>query len=196
MIVLAREVFLCKCPTAADALPRDGSPDGDARDLRFVRGDVSHLGLLDPAHHGDEHVRDFRDRLALGETWLLGLRAGRVATYTWLHDRDTCAYPYLPGCVFGLPPDTAYGYDAWTPPELRGGGLRRHAFVEELRLLADRGKKWEASFFVAHQLEGARRSLGLVGITIVPVWRAALGRDRRLSLTPLADPCGITPRVG
>jgi len=196
MIVLAREVFLCKCPTAVDALPPSGSPDGDARDLRFVRGDLSHLGLLDPAHHGDEHVRDFRDRLGRGETWLLGLRAGRVATYTWLHDRDTCAYPYLPGCAFDLPADTAYGYDAWTPPDLRGGGLRRRAFVEELRLLADRGKQWEASFFVAHQLEGARRSLGLVGITIVPVWRAALGRDRRLSLTPLADPCGITPRVG
>ena len=68
--------------------------------------------------------------------------------------------------------------------------------MEELRLLADRGKEWEASFFVAHQLEGARRSLGLVGITIVPVWRAALGGDRRLSLTPLADPCGLMPRVG
>jgi hypothetical protein len=196
MIVLAREVFLCKCPTAVDAPPHDGSPDRATSDLRFVRGGLSHLGRLDPAHHADEHVRDFRDRLTRGETWLLGLRAGRIATYTWLHDRDTCAYPYLPGCVFDLPADTAFGYDAWTPPELRGSGLRRRAFVEELRLLADRGKEWEASFFVAHQLEGARRSLGLVGITIVPVWRAVLGRDRRLSLTSLADPRGIMPRVG
>jgi hypothetical protein len=196
MIVLAREVFLCKCSTAADAPPHDGSRDRAARHLRFLRGDLSHLGLLDAAHHGDEHVRDFRDRLARGETWLLGLHAERVATYTWLHDRDTCAYPYLPGCVFDLPADTAFGYDAWTPPELRGSGLRRSAFVEELRLLAGRGKAWEASFFVAHQLEGARRSLGLAGITIVPVWRAALGRDRRLSLTSLADPCGIMPRFG
>jgi hypothetical protein len=195
MIVLAREVFLCKCSTAVEAPLRAGGPEHGVRDLRFVSGDSSHLGLLDPIHHGDEHVRDFRDRLVRGETWLLGLRAGRIATYTWLHDRDTCAYPYLPECVFDLPADTAFGYDAWTPPELRGSGLRRSAFAEELRLLADRGKAWEASFFVAHQLEGARRSLGLAGISIVPVWRAVLERGRKLSLTSLTDPCGITPRV-
>lgn len=194
MIVLAREVFLCKCSTAVEAPPRS---DADGGDIRFVRGDLSHLGLLDPVHHGDEHVRDFRDRLARGETWLLGLRGERVATYTWLHERDTCAYPYLPGCVFRLPADTAYGYDAWTPPELRGGGLRRIAFVEELRLLAARGKAWEASFFVAHQLERARRSLAMAGIAIIPVWRIVLGRDRRsVSTAALADPCGITPRPG
>ncbi len=193
MIVLAREVFLCKCSTAVEAPPRD---EGDTGAIRFVRGDLPHLGLLDPVHHGDEHVRDFRDRLARGETWLLGLQGGRVATYTWLHERDTCAYPYLPGCVFDLPADTAYGYDAWTPPELRGGGLRRIAFVEELRLLAERGKAWEASFFVAHQLEGAKRSLALAGITILPVWRIVLGRGHRISTTALADPCGITPRAG
>lgn len=196
MIVLAREVFLCKCSTAVEAPAPDGGPGCEIGGIRFVCGDLSHLGLLDPAHHGDEHVRDFRDRLARNETWLLGLREGRVATYTWLHDRDSCAYPYLPGCVFDLPAHTAYGYDAWTPPELRGSGLRRTAFVEELRLLGERGKAWEASFFVAHQLEGATRSLALAGITIVPVWRIALGRDRRLSFTPLADPCGITPRGG
>src|SRR5579883_3287946 len=117
MIVLAREVFLCKCSTAVEPPPRSGDRDGGTSDLRFVCGDLTHLGLLDPVHHGDEHVRDFRARLARGETWLLGLRGGRVATYTWLHERRTCEYPYLPGCVFDLPPDTAYGYDAWTPPE-------------------------------------------------------------------------------
>lgn len=196
MIVLAREVFLCKCSTAVQAMPRDGGPDGAARDIRFVSGELSHLGLLDPTHHGDEHVRDFRDRLARGETWLLGLRGSAVATYTWLHDRRACEYPYLPECVFDLPADTAFGYDAWTPPELRGSGLRRTAFAEELRLLGKRGKSWEASFFVAHQLEGATRSLAIAGITIVPVWRVVLGRDRRIAMTPLADPCGITPRAG
>lgn len=196
MIVLAREVFLCKCSTAFDDPSGESEPGGACDDLRFVSGDVSHLGLLDAAHHADEHVREFRDRLARGETWLLGLRANRVATYTWLHDRDTCAYPYLPGCIFDLPADTAFGYDAWTPPDLRGSGLRRRAFAEELRWLGERRKAWEASFFVAHQLEGATRSLALAGITIVPVWRVALGRERRLSWTPLSDPCGITPRAG
>lgn len=196
MIVLAREVFLCKCSTALKVPTEHGGPGSTSGQMRFVSGELSHLGWLDPAHHGDEHVRDFRGRLARGETWLLGLRDDRIATYTWLHDRRTCVYPYLPGCEFDLPPDTAFGYDAWTPPELRGGGLRRSAFVEELRVLGERGKAWEASFFVAHQLDGAHRSLALAGITIVPVWRVALGPQRRLTMTPLADPCGITPKAG
>jgi hypothetical protein len=33
---------------------------------------------------------------------------------------------------------------------------------------------WEASFFVKHQIEGAKRSLARVGIEIVPLWRARL----------------------
>jgi hypothetical protein len=189
MIVLAREVFACKCSTDVPS----GLDEGLARELRFVRGSEAHLARLDPAEHGDERVADFRARLARGEHWLLGLLGERIATYTWLHARARCEYPYLPGCVFALSEDMAYGYDAWTAPALRGAGLRRRAFVEELRILFAAGKLWEASFFVAHQLDGARESLSRVGAEVVPVWRIALGRDRKLRFEQLADDDGLTP---
>ena len=195
MIVLAREVFLCTCSTDVPDVhdePADASP---ARELRFVRGAEAHLGLLDTAHHGPDHLRELRGRLARGEAWLLGLLGTRVATYTWLHARAACEYPYLPGCAFDLPADHGYGYDAWTDPSLRGGGLRRRAFVEELRWLRAMGKRREASFFVAHQLEGARRSLGLAGIAIDPLWRVSLAADRRVVFEQLGDEPGIAPRA-
>jgi hypothetical protein len=43
------------------------------------------------------------------------------------------------------------------------------------------GKRWEASFFVAHQLDGARRSLARAGVELVPLWRVTLGPRRRVS---------------
>ena len=204
MIVFAREVFLCKCstevrgrapdspalaPPAADA----GAAPPDAASLEFVLGGEDDLASLDPVHHGDQHLADFRARFARGEQWLIGLLGGRIATYTWLHTRPRCEYPYLPGSAFDLPSDFGYGYDAWTPPELRGSGLRRRAFVEELRVLRGMNKTWEASYFVAHQLEGARRSLARVGVDIFPLWRIALGRDRRVTCRKLAEHEGVRP---
>jgi hypothetical protein len=179
MIVFAREVFLCKCPTDVRSSPGEGAGRNEISELRFVSGDESHLGLLDAEAHGSEHIADFRTRLARGEHWLLGLCGERIVTYTWLHTRPRCEYPYLPGCAFSLSDRYGYGYDAWTPPALRSQGLRRRAFVEELRVLAGFGKTWEASFFVAYQLDSARRSLARVGITIAPLWRVRLGPDRR-----------------
>src|SRR5581483_3427199 len=126
-----------------------------------------------------------RARLARGEHWMVGLVDDRIVTYTWLHGRPTCEYPYLPGCTFNLSADTGYGYDAWTPPDLRGGGLRRRAFLEELHILRALGKNWEASYFVKHQLDGATRSLGKVGIVIEPLWRVTLQRDKRLAVENL-----------
>jgi hypothetical protein len=190
VIVFAREVFLCKCSTE---VPPSEPDDAIARELRFVRGGEEHLPLLDPAHHNAEHVADFRARLARGEHWLLGLMGGRLATYTWLHTRRRCEYPYLPGCAFELPDDYGYGYDAWTPPELRGAGLRRRAFAEELRTLQATGRAWEASYFVAHQIEGAHRSLALAGIAVVPLWRITLAPGRRLRADALMPHPGPAP---
>jgi len=181
--VLGREVFLCKCSTdVAGGRDRDATGGG----LRFVSGGEAHLCLLDKTSHGREHEIEFRARLARGEHWVLGLLGERVATYTWLHTRPRCAYPYLKSCAFSLPVPFGYGYDAWTSPELRGGGLRRQAFVHELRTLRSLGKDWEASFFVSYQLAGACRSLARAAIEIVPLWRIALGADRRLTIERLA----------
>jgi hypothetical protein len=196
MIVLAREVCLCKCSTAVPS-SRDAERDAEADGLRFVSGSERDLGLLDPADHDDARRSEFRARLDRGEYWLLGLVGERVATYTWLHTRSRCEYPYLPGCAFCLPADFGYGYDAWTQPALRGSGLRRAAFVEELRVLSTLGKAWEASFFVHYQLDGARRSLARVCVDVVPLWRVALDRDgggRRLAAARLArDDAGVRP---
>ncbi len=173
MIVLAREVFLCKCSTD---VPSDRSGDAESSRVRFVSGAARHLELLDPALHDADRVDEFRARLARGEYWLVGLVGDEIATYTWLHTRPRCEYPYLPGCAFALPDDYGYGYDAWTLPARRGGGLRRAAFVEELRVLSALGKAWEASFFVHYQLEGAARSLARACVKVVPLWRVALDR--------------------
>lgn len=195
MIVLGREVFLCVCSTDVPADAAHASAEGLSRELVFVRGGEEHLRLLDPEHHAPDHVSELRARLARGETWLVGLLNSRIATYTWLHTRPACEYPYLPGCAFDLPADHGYGYDAWTPPALRNAGLRRRAFVEELRWLRALGKQWEASFFVAHQLEGAQRSLALAGIEVVPLWRAVLRRDHSAAFERLGDTPGVAPRA-
>jgi hypothetical protein len=186
MIVLSREVFLCKCATDVAPVRSEDAAEG----LRFESGSDRCFSMLDRAYHDADRVAEFRARLDCGEYWLVGYVGERIATYTWLHTRDRCEYPYLPGCAFSLPHDFAYGYDAWTAPALRGSGLRRAAFVEELRVLSSLGRTWEASFFVAYQLEGARRSLSRARVSVVPLWRVALdpgSRGRRLIAQKLAS---------
>jgi hypothetical protein len=184
MIVLAREVFVCRCSTAVP----DDDPNANemARKMVFSKGGPDDLERLDPQHHNAEHIEELRARLARDEHWLVGDVDGKMVTYTWLHTRPRIEYPYLPGCAFSLAPDVGYGYDAWTPPELRGAGLRRRAFLEELHVLRRAGVNWEASFFVKHQLDGATRSLGSVGIVIEPLWRVTLQRDRSLAVEKLS----------
>src|SRR5688500_5622251 len=135
-----------------------------------------------------------RERLVRGDYWMIGEREGAMVTTTWLSRAPRAAYPSLPGCEIRLRPDTGYGYDAWTPPELRGQGLRRVAFSRELDILRrEWGLFWEASFFVKHQLEGARRSLALVGVTVVPLWRIWLKPDRTLGAEQLVDDDAAVP---
>ncbi len=184
VIVLAREVFVCKCSTAVPLEDPNASPE--AKRVRWLKGTEADLARLQPEHHNPEHVEELRARLARGEHWVLGLDGDRVVSYTWLHTRRAIDYPYLPGCTFETADDVGYGYDAWTPPELRGGGLRRVGFLVELNALNAMGMKWEASFFVKHQLEGATRSLGKVGIQIVPLWRARLESRHHLAFENLA----------
>jgi hypothetical protein len=186
VLVFAREVFVCKCPTEV--------PSVDPAGLVFRRGAAADLDLLDRAHHGEEDAVQMRARLARGDYWMIGERDGTVVTYTWLSRAPLATYPSLPGCEIRLRADTGYGYDAWTPPELRGQGLRRVAFSRELEILRrEWGLLWEASFFVKHQLEGATRSLALVGIDVVPLWRIWLKSDRTLGAEPLSDDDAAVP---
>jgi hypothetical protein len=195
VIVFAREVFVCKCSVnVPDKVDADAAELNElARRMSFVRGSEQELARVDPAYHDATHVAELRERLARGEWWMVGLVDGRIVTYTWLHTRSRVEYPYLPGCAFDVAPDVGYGYDAWTPPELRGGGLRRRAFLEELHILKSLGMRWESSFFVKHQLEGAQRSLAKTGIVIEPLWRVRLDAKRKLAVERLKDDLSTRP---
>jgi hypothetical protein len=193
VFVFAREVFVCKCPT--DVPRTDPSAGEMARRMRFRTGVAADRDRLDPAQHMAEELDQVAARLAAGEHWMIGEVDGAIVTYTWLHRRDRAVYPWLPGCEVALRADTGYGHDAWTAPELRGQGLRRVAFLEELNILKDWGLAWEASFFVKHQLDGATRSLGGAGIAVVPLWRVWLGAGRRLEAEPLHEDAGAATPV-
>lgn len=194
MIVFAREVFLCKVSTRAQA--DDEAASDYAKQMQFRQGGLRDIELLPKEHHDEAHLAEMRERLTQQEHWVIGAVDGRIVTYTWLHTRDTLSYPSLPGCTYRLRKDTAYGYDAWTPPDLRGHGLRRRAFLEELHVLERMGMAWEASVFVKYQLEGAQRSLGQVGIEIVPLYRSFVGPNREVQHEKLADDDAVVPLVG
>jgi hypothetical protein len=184
MFDFSREVFICKCSTAVDVHQMDNDPE--VQGLRFGEGVPADIERLSREYHDARMLQEIRDRLARGEYWMIGECAGEIVTYTFLYARDSFEYTYLPGCRFAMGSDTAYGYGAWTPNHLRGKGLRRRAFLEELDILRRWGKAWEASVFIKQQIEGANRSLSKVGIEILPLWRVEYTRDRRLLAERLA----------
>jgi len=184
VLLISRELYVCKCSTKVD-LPAAGA-DGEAG-VHWLRGTEEHLALVSAEDHRPEQIDELRRRLDRGEYWVLGLEGTRVVSYTWLHTRDVIDFPYLPGCTFRVAADVGYGYDAWTPPAERGRGLRRRGFLEELHVLAGMGMRWEASFFVKDQIEGATRSLASVGIDVVRLWRVQLHRDKGLVFERLAE---------
>lgn len=184
MVNFAREVFVSVCPTR---VPEKVADAGEmASKLQFRKGTEADLERLDPEEHKSEYLEQAKSRFA-DHHWLLGEVEGEIVTYTWLHQKGRESYRFLPGCEIAIGDSCGYGYDAWTPPKYRGKGLRRVAFLEELNILKSWGLQYEASFFVKHQLEGATRSLGSVGIEVIPVWRVTVNRDRSLSAELLND---------
>jgi hypothetical protein len=178
-----REVYICKCSTSVTDQDPD---DAQLKKMHFVQGREFDLARLSPQYHTVETLNEMRNRLQRGEYWMVGEVDGEIVTYTWLIKGPQFTYEYLPHCTFKLREDTAYGYGAWTPDHLRGHGYRRRAFLEELRILRSWGKTWEASVFIKQQMEGAKRSLALVGIEIVPLWKVTYTRQRTLIAEPLA----------
>jgi len=185
MIVFAREVYACRCPTL---VPDDDPAASDvARRMVLSPGSAADLDDLDPEHHDEAHKAELRARLVEGERWTVARLNDRIVHYFWTSTASRCAYPSLPGCLFTLDARTGYGHDAWTHPDFRGSGVRRRSFLHELQGLRALGRDHEASFFVAYQLDGATRSLASVGITIEPLWKISLQPDRSLVFEQLTD---------
>jgi hypothetical protein len=171
MIVFSREVVVCRFATNVPVAEPSSVDDG----ARFRRGSVADFARLDRSDSSPTRLDEFERRLARGEAWLIGEIGSRIVTYTWIQQTAEFSYPYLPGCAFAMRRDAAYGYDAFTAPDLRALGLRRRAFVEELRWLAGLGKRWEVGVFIKPHLEGALRSLARAGIETTPLWRVVAG---------------------
>jgi hypothetical protein len=193
VIVFAREVFVCKCSTGVPDF--DPGATEDVKSVRWLRGTEEHLARVEADYHTAAQMDELRARLRRGEHWSVGMSGDRIVSCTWLHTRSEISYPYLPGCTFRVAADVGYGYDAWTPPELRGGGLRRAGFLEELRVLREKGIAWEASFFLKDQLEGATRSLRKVGIEVVPLWRVSIVKKGAMEFELLAPGDTSTARL-
>ena len=143
----------------------------------FKMGSEADLSRLDTKDHAPGYLSECRQRFD-DHWWLIGELDSKIVTYTWLHQKNSAQYRFLKGCNIKLSKSCGYGYDAWTPPEMRGKGLRRLAFAYELQFLKGEGLSYEASFFVKHQLEGATRSLAKAGIDVLPVWRLKVQRDK------------------
>src|SRR5260221_8200719 len=155
MTLFYREVVVCKFATELREVGDTPVSDG----VRFRRGAVSDFVRLDGTDATSARLGEFEGRLSVGEIWMIGEIGDRIVTYTWLQQEPEFSYPYLPGCVFAIRPAAAYGYDAFTAPDHRVLGLRRRAFVEELRWLDVLGKRWEVGVFIKAHLDGAIRSL-------------------------------------
>lgn len=189
MMAFSRVAYVCKVPTRVEA-------DADGSDGVVVRtGHRGDLARFPPELLPPGRLRVLEERLEAGEILVLGEVDGRIASCTWLRRGGTFAIHHLPDHPFRLAPGAGYGYDAWTDPALRGRGIRRAVFAEELRILEFLGDPWEVSYFVEHQLDGGRRNLARIGVPLIPLWKVAIRPGGTVALTALAeDDHTVTPR--
>lgn len=188
MMAFSRVAYICKCPTRVTA---DPDVSGDVVVRTGHQGDLARLPpeVLPPGR-----LRILQERLEAGEILVVGESAGRIASCTWLRRGGAFTLHHLPERGFRLAPDVGYGYDAWTDPALRGRGIRRAVFAEELRILEFLGVAWEVSYFVDHQLDGGRRNLARIGVPLVPLWKVAVRPGGAVALTALSvDDPTVTP---
>jgi GNAT superfamily N-acetyltransferase len=191
MMAFSRVAYVCKCPTEGAA---PGPPDqGEPECVRVRRGTIADVDRLPADASPPERAGRLRARLEAGEIFLVGEIAGRIGSCTWLRRGGGFALHHLPGRSFRLAEGVGYGHDAWTDPALRGRGIRRAVFAEELRVLARLGCAWEVSYFVAPQLEGGRRNLGRIGVPLVELWKVTARPDGTVALAELSRDGAATP---
>lgn len=190
MMAFSRVAYVCKVPTQVPAGVRHETR-GDILVRTGGEPDIDRLPAELLAAGGRERLQR---RLADGELFVVGELDGRLVSSTWLRPGGVFSLHHLPGKTFRLAEGVGYGHDAWTDPAVRGLGLRRSVFAEELRILARLGLAWEVSYFVDHQLEGGRRTLARIGVPLTPLWKIRVRPDGSLALTALAEDSAVTPR--
>ncbi len=189
MMAFSRVAYVCKCPTQVPA--RAGSAatgpllvrTGGERDIDCLPEELLSWGRRER----------LQARLADGEQFVVGELEGRLVSCTWLRPGGVFSLHHLPGKAFRLGDGVGYGHDAWTDPALRGQGLRRSVFAEELRILARLGLAWEVSYFVDHQLEGGRRSLASIGVPLTALWKIRVRSGGAVDLEALSEDDAATP---
>lgn len=188
MMAFSRVAYVCKVPTRVPA-------DVDVFDDIVVRtGHRGDLARLPPELLPPGRLEKLEARFEADEVLVVGEVDGRIASCTWLRRGGAFALQHLPEHRFRLGPGVGYGYDAWTDPALRGRGIRRAVFAEELRILEFLGCAWEVSYFVDHQLDGGRRNLARIGVPLVPLWKMAVRPGGSVALEALsADEDTVTP---
>jgi GNAT superfamily N-acetyltransferase len=187
MMAFSRVVYVCKCPT--------GSALGGALDGLWVRaGTVADVDRLPAEISPPGRAAQLRARIEDGEILVVGEAPdGRIASCTWIRRGGSFCLHHMPGRWFRLAEGVGYGYDAWTDPALRGRGIRRAVFAEELRMLAQLGCAWEVSYFVTPQLEGGRRTLARIGAPLAELWRVTARPDGSVALAELSPDGAATP---
>lgn len=187
MMAFSRVAYVCQCPTTVPV------PPDPALDIQIRAGGEADLLRLPEEIRPPGRVDRLRARLREGEIFLLGERGGQIVSCTWIRRGGTFTLQGLPDHPFRLAPSAGYGYDAFTDPALRGQGLRRAVFAEELRLLRRLGASWEISYFVDHQLEGGRQSLAQIGVPLMPLWKVTALPGGRAAVVALSDHGAAVP---
>ena len=188
-MAFSRVAYVCKCSTRIPDLDPEAPL---AEGVRVRTGSEADLARLPAEIDPPGRRARLAERLALGEIFVVGEIGDRIVSCTWLRRGGVFTLHHLPDRPFRLALGIGYGYDAWTDPALRGRGIRRAVFAEELRILRRLGAAWEVSYFVDHQLEGGRRNLSRIGSSLIPLWKLTV-RPGGVALKALFADDTVTP---
>ncbi|MFT3770756.1 MAG: hypothetical protein QM820_35480 [Minicystis sp.] len=190
MMAFSRVAYICKCPTRISA---PASAEYDVPGLRVRTGTAADLPRLPAEICPPDRLDRLEARLVTGEILVLGELEGRIVSLTWLRREGEFALHHLPAHPFRLAEGHGYGYDAWTDPTLRGQGIRRAVFAEELRILDRLGISHEVSYFVDHQLDGGRRNLARIGVPLIELWKLTVRPGGAVALQALSADGAVSP---
>ncbi len=126
-------------------------PDGAAARVRssgytFREGDASDLDRLE----AEPTWRDcslYRRLLAEGRQLHLVEQGPDILSYFFLDFGRRCVTEQVPEIALTLSPDACFGDEAYTLPAWRGRGVRRLAFLYELEVAREAGKRFVVTYY-------------------------------------------------